>query len=214
MLLKKLRLPILLIAGILIVGTTGYHLIEGWSWLESIWMVVITVTTIGFGEVHTLSAAGRVFTLMLIVCGLSVVTYSATQLTRYVLEGEFRRDFRRRRWRHRMKRMTDHFVVAGYGRLGREVAAELIDNGQKVVVIEQNPVAEEQCEHAGIPAILGDASSDAVLGLAHIERARGIAVATRSNAVNVLVTLSARLLNPDLTIFCRVDDEETASKAL
>lgn len=194
-------------------GTVGYRLIEGWTWLESIWMVMITVTTIGYGEIHELSPEGRVFTLIFIMGGLSIGTYTAAQLTRYFLEGDMLRDLRTD-WRvRRMSRLDKHFIVAGFGRLGHEVTEGLLHAGRSVVVIDHDPAALGDARELGATWLEGDASDDNVLKEAGVERAAGLAVATSSDALNVLVTLSARQLNPQLVIYTRVDNSQTASKA-
>ncbi|MCO4744266.1 MAG: NAD-binding protein [Proteobacteria bacterium] len=202
---------------VLIYGTVGYHLVEGWSILDSFWMVFITVTTIGFGEVHPLSDAGRILTLTIIVAGFGVVSYSAGTITRFVAEGGLARELRRRSQEKLMRELYDHFIIVGFGRLGREVAQDLVHANQRVVVIDSEASRVENCEDLGVTAIHGDATHDAVLKMAGISRATGLAVATASNPVNILVTLSARQLatSPErrLTILTRVDEEEAARKA-
>jgi voltage-gated potassium channel len=210
----RFRLPLALFAATLVVGIVGYRLLEGWTWLESAWMVVITLTTIGFGEIHPLSDPGRVFTLALIVGGLSVASYTITEFTRYVVEGDMQRAIESRRWKRRMREMHDHYVVLGFGRLGREVAQELRHSSVPVVVVEHSTELVALSESKGFVTVHGDATSDDILRLARVEVAKGIAVATSSNATNVFLTLSARQLNPGALILTRVDDEETARKAL
>jgi voltage-gated potassium channel len=209
----RFRLPLALLAATVGTGVVGYRLIEGWTWLEAVWMVGITLTTIGFGEVHPLSPAGRVFTLVLIGGGISIVSYTFTEFARYVVEGELRRAIEARRWRAKMDRMQDHHVVIGFGRLGREVAQELRHSGVAVVVVENDPALVQTAESRGFVTVAGDATSDDTLRLARIELARGVAIATSSNATNVFLTLSVRQLNGKALILTRVDDDETANKA-
>jgi voltage-gated potassium channel len=202
-----------LFAAVVLVGVLGFHWIEGYTWLESIWMVVITLTTIGFGEIRPLSDAGRVFVLLLIGGGLSLFSYTLTQLTRYVLEGELQLDLDAQRRSRRMATMQGHFILAGFGRLGAEVAAELVHAGQTVLVIDSDPETAEAAARIGTTFLHGDAGRDAVLTEAHVESAAGLAAATGSNAINILITLSAHHLNPGLRIVTRVDGEEGARKA-
>jgi voltage-gated potassium channel len=209
----RLRFAALLSAAVVGAGVLGYRLIEGYTWLEAVWMVAITLTTIGYGEVRPLSDAGRVFTLGLLAGGIGVISFTFTQITRYVMDGGLRQDVTERRRRRQMSSMTDHYVVAGYGRLGAEVTAELLHSGRDVVVIDTDPDAVEQCEAAGVLGYVGDAASDELLREVGIERARGIAVASSSNAVNILVTLSARALSPTVRILTRIDSDEAARKA-
>jgi voltage-gated potassium channel len=204
---------VLLLLFTLVTGTLGYMMLEDWRFLDAFWMVVITLTTIGYGEIHPLSDPGRWFTLALIIGGLSAASYTLTQLTQFVIEGDFGRLIHQRRRERLMKAMTDHFIVAGYGRLGMEVAAELRHSGYDVVVIESDPARLARADEDGHVALLGDASEDDVLRLAGVDRAIGLAVATSSNAVNVFVTLSAHQLSPALRIITRVESDEAANKA-
>ena len=205
--------PLLLFALICAFGTIGYMIVEGWSWLESLWMVLITFTTIGYGEVKPLSDAGRVYTIVLIFGGISVFSYALTQVSFYMLEGGLRSDIKERKQRRLMAKLRDHFIVAGYGRLGSEVTEELLHHGCQVVVIDDQEEAQREAEGQGVSVITGDASRDEILIEAGVERARGLAVATSSNAVNILVTLSAHQLNPDLMILTRVEDQGSVAKA-
>lgn len=209
----RFRLPMVLFVLTVGVGVVGYRLLEGWTWLEAFWMVGITLTTIGYGEVHPLSDAGRWFTLGLILVGVSVASYTLGEFTRYVVDGELQRALDERRWRARMERMRDHHVVIGFGRLGREVAQELRHSGVPVVVVEHAPDLVAQAESRGFVTVRGDATLDDTLRVAQIDAARGVAIATSSNATNVFLTLSVRQLNPDALILTRVDDDETARKA-
>jgi len=194
-------------------GVTGFHVLEGWSWLDSAWMVLITLTTIGFGEVHPLTPVGRVFTMLLIVAGLGVGTYAMTGLTQQLIDGDIGRAMRARRRRRLMKRLDPHYIVVGYGRLGKTIVEQLRAMDSPVVVIERDGANAEAAERDGLIAITGDASDDNVLRQAGIERARGIAVAVSSAAEAVYVTMSARELRPDLDIVTRVSDPEHALKA-
>ena len=214
MIVYRLRFALLLLVATVVGGTVGFRWIEGWTWLESVWMVGITLTTIGFGEIHPLSDQGRVFTLGLILGGISIGSYTATEITRYVVEGDLQRDIEARRWRRLMDTMHDHHVVVGYGRLGREVALELRHAECRVVVVELDGDNAAAAERDGFVVVRGDGTSDDSLRSAGIERARGAAIATSSNASNVVITLSARQLNATLLILTRVDDDETARKAL
>lgn len=213
MLVYRLRFALLLVLLVNVGGIVGYRVIEGWSWLDSAWMVAITLTTIGYGEPYPLSDAGRWFTLGLIASGLSVFSYALSQVTRYVLEGGLRQDLRQRHRRQEMDKLDNHFIVVGFGRLGLEVAQDIRHAGQPLVIIESQPDAQAAAEALGFTCILGDASLDDVLESAHIGQARGLAVATGQDAVNILVTLSAHGLHPDLRILTRVSSEDAATKA-
>lgn len=211
-LLWRLRLPLAFLSASLALGTAGYVLIEGWTWLESFFMVVITFTTIGYGETRPLSDLGRVFTIFLIVTGLSVGTYTVGDVTRYVVDGGLTRDLEASRQRRRRMVLRDHYLVVGLGRLGQEVAQNLLREGHRVAVIDQRAEAVEACG-ADVVGIVGDATHDAVLLEAGVDRARGLAIALPSPADAVYTALTARQLNPALTIGVRIDDALQAPKA-
>jgi voltage-gated potassium channel len=209
----RLRAPLIALLGLLAVGTLGYRAVEGWSWLDSAWMVAITVTTIGFGEVHPLSSAGRAFTMVLIVAGVGVAGWAISDATGYALSGEARRDILARRLRRRVNALSGHFIVVGYGRTGREVAADLAHAGAQVVVIDPSATVCEAARAEGLLVVEGDGSRDAVLRAAGVERAQGLAATSASDAVNVFVALTARRLSQSLRILARLDDEENEDKA-
>jgi voltage-gated potassium channel len=198
---------------VIVVGVFGYMYIEGWSFVDALWMVVITLTTIGYGEAHPLSAAGRIFTIGLIVGGVSVGTYAMGSLTRALLEGELRDFFLIRRQRRLVEKLDQHYIVIGHGRLGRVVARELRESGAAVCVVEQEPELVRDLSRHGTPAIVGDGADDHVLREAGIERAKGVAVTTAPIAQAIFVTLSARQLNPTVPILTRVESDEEATKA-
>ena len=203
-----------LLLSVVATGTLGFVLIEGWSFVDALWMVVITLTTVGFGEVHPLSAQGRLFTMGLIVAGVSTGAYAMGSLTRMAVEGQLRAMLRDQRRRRQMKDLKDHFIVVGYGRLGQAIIQELLAAGVPVCVVELSPDKAAQAEALQrFPVIQGDGASDEILRWAGIERARGIAIAVDQSAQAVFVTLSARELNPNLTIVTRVDDVGVAQKA-
>ncbi len=213
MLFLELRWGLLGLFAVIGVGTLGYRLIEGWPWLDALWMVVITLTTIGYGETHPLSDAGRLFTMAVILGGLGTVTFTLGRVTKYVIDGGLVEDLRTRRTRQKMQDLRDHYIVVGLGRLGREVVAELAHSGNKVVGVDPDLASLDACAELAV-RIHGDGSDDAVLGNAAIERARGMAIATGSSATNVYVTLTARQLNPGLHILTRVEDETAGAKAI
>ncbi len=212
LLFRTLRWAIASSVMIIVGGTLGFRFIEGWRWVDSLWMTVITLTTIGYSEPNMLSDAGRWFTMGLIVAGLGLGTYTLGQVTKYVVEGEFRQDLRERRRRNLMRKLENHFIVVGLGRLGREVAEELHHRGHQVVAIEVEAETSDRLPFLDL-RLKGDGSSDEILNEAAINRARGIAAATGSDATNIFVTLSARQMNPRIHIITRVDDEASVQKA-
>lgn len=213
MLLERLRWSFAWLGAITFGGTVGYRVIEGWSWIDALWMVVITLTTIGYGEVHHLSDVGRVFTMGLVVVGIGFGTYTLGQVSTYLLDGEFITDLKQRRRKRIMGELNEHVIVVGHGRLGREVTAELLHHGRQVVVIESDHDAG--LYHGPEPTLLlqGDGSDEELLRRAAIDRAQAMAVATGSDATNILITLTARQENPKLHIVTRVDEMRSIDKA-
>lgn len=209
MLFDRLRYAVAGLALVLVGGVLGYRLIEGWSWLDAIWMVVITLSTVGYAEPLPLSPYGRIHTILLLLVGLGLVTYSLSEFARFIVDGGLVRALLERRRTKIMKNMSDHFIVVGYGRLGREACAEIAARGHRVVVIER-----EDIEEPDAVVVQGDGTSDDVLRTAGIARAKGLTACAGDTATNLFVTLSARQLSPELRIICRVADESSAQKAL
>lgn len=195
------------------VGTAGYCWIEGWGLLDSLYMVVITLATIGYGETHPLTQEGRLFTLFLVVAGVSVATYTVGTLTRMIVEGEVQVLLGKRRLMTRIRKLKDHYIICGFGRIGSLVADEFLRRPLPFVVIERNDqkVVGQPPEY---PIIQGDATEEKVLLEAGIERARGLVTVLHSDADNLFVTLTARELNPDLFIIARYEEPRSERKLL
>jgi len=191
------------------IGAIGFHQIEGWSWLDSIFMVVITFSSIGYEEVHPLSPHGREFTIVLIVAGAVVVALGIGTLTQALLEFELLRFFGRRRMERQISRLTGHYIICGAGRVGRNAARELAHRPVPFVIIET-----EQTQADTLPpewlVIIGDATQEQILQSARIEHAAGLVAATTTDAGNIFIVLNARSLNPTLKIIARASEEESA----
>lgn len=194
------------------VGTGGYMLLEGWSFTDALYMTVITLSTVGFREVQPVSFAGRIFTIGLIVAGVGTAIYVATSVGEYIISGHLRGVLRSQRMENRIKRLEDHYIVCGYGRVGQQVAEDLEERTKRCVVVDSDPELDEQLPR-GRFYVIGDASDDATLRRAGIERAGGLVAATGDDAQNVFITLTARVLQSDLVIVTRVTKPETAVKA-
>jgi len=204
------RVVVVLLAA-LVTGTVGYMQLEGWRLLDALYMTVITLSTVGFTEVHPLTDAGHVFTIALIVTGVSAAAYAVGAIGEYVIGGRLSDALRRQRMQRDIDRLTNHYIVCGYGRVGREVVDELAARQIHTVVIE--PSAEAiPADGSGTLRILGDATDDDLLRAAGIERAAGLVAAAGDDAINIVVTLSARALNPDLTIVARAIQPEAEDK--
>ena len=200
------------IGGVLVVGTVGYMLIQGWSLLDSLYMTVITIFTVGFNEVHPLSTAGHVFTILLILGGVGTILYGLGAMFEFVVSGQLSGAYRRRAVKRQVERLRSHYVICGFGRVGESVAAQFRSHGADFVVIDNEPSAISRADEAGYLSVKGDAAEDEVLEAAGIREAKGLVTAVGSDAGNIFVTLSARVLNPALLIVARAISDETATK--
>ena len=198
---------------LVLVGTGGYMLLEGWDWLDALYMTVITFTTVGFHEVHPLSTAGRVFTIFMAIGGVAAMLYFLTELMRRIVEEEVFYGFvRRRRMRGTLSRMRHHYLLCGFGRVGREVARAFAAEGAEFIVIDASLDVIEEVRELGYLCIQGNAAEDDVLRAAGVEHARGLVAATGNDSDNVYITLSARGLNDELLVVARTADIANAEK--
>ena len=211
--LHNLRLIIIALALVILAGTAGFHFIEGWSWFDGLYMVVTTLTTIGYQETHPLSHAGRVFNLCVIVMGVSLVFLGIGALTQALLEFELRSFFGRRKMEREIDRLTGHYIICGAGRVGRSAARELARRPVPFVVIDHNEAKAARYAQDWL-LLLGDATKEQTLREAHIERARGLVAATTTDATNLYIILTARELNPKLKIIARASEEDAEKHLL
>jgi voltage-gated potassium channel len=203
--LRNLRNVLLALGALIVVGTLGYHFIEGWPLFDALYMVIITLTTVGYKEVHDLSTAGRVFNLFVILTGVAVAFLGIGFLTQALLEFELGRFVGRRRMEREIGRLSDHYIICGAGRVGRSVARELSARPAPFVIIENNQAKADRC--GDWPVLLGDATQDEMLRQARVEHARGLVAAATSDATNIFIVLTARSLNPKLKIIARASEE-------
>jgi voltage-gated potassium channel len=197
---------------VLVIGTVGYSPIEGWGVLDSVYMTVTTIFTVGFGEVHPLSRAGLIFTLVLIVLGVGTILYGIGVMVEFVVGGQLSGVFRRRVVRRQVGRLDGHYIICGYGRVGEAVTRQFAAHKVDFVVVDNDQESIDRAESDGFLTVKGDAASDEVLQEAGIERAKGLVSAVGSDAGNIFVVLSARVLNPGLLIVARAGSEDTVSK--
>src|SRR5919199_1274818 len=209
---RRIRSALLALGAIMVAGVLGYMVFEGWSFIDALYMTVITLTTVGYREVHALDTSGKLWTMALLITGVGTLFYVAVSSVELVVEGTIRGYFGRRRMEAAINKLQGHYILCGYGRVGRQVAREFATDGVPFVIVEQDPAIVEECVEEGYLALLGEASDDAVLEEAGIERARGLIAAVDSDADNVFVVLSARKLNPKLHIVARASSDESAAK--
>jgi voltage-gated potassium channel len=200
---KDLKISLFILLVLVSLGTLGYMSIERWRFLDAFYMTVITLATIGFEEVHPLSDAGRVFTILLIVVGVSVLGYTVGKLAQIMFEGEFQRFLGRKKVEKTIEELRDHYIVCGYGRIGSLICREFAAKPIPFVVVENSPEVIEKLKEDNVPFLRGNATEDETLLKAGIKRAKGLVSVVTSDTENVYITLTARGLNPDLFILAR-----------
>lgn len=201
--LSGVKLGLVAIGLLLVGGTAGYMLVEGWELGESLYMVIVTLSTVGFREVRPLSPAGRVLTSVLILTGVATFAYVAASFARLIVEGELQRVVGRRRMKREIDQLRDHYILCGYGRVGREVCRNLQADGVSLVVVDRDEEALAELTDMSVPFVIGDAADEDVLEQAGLSRARGLVLTLSSEADNVYVTLIARELRDDLLVIAR-----------
>jgi voltage-gated potassium channel len=210
----RLLLPLLVLAALLATGTLGYRVVGGWDWMDSLYMTVITITTVGFHEVQPLGPGGRLFTMALALGGVFTAFYAAAEFIRALVSGEIRTVLGRQRMEHQLANLSGHMVVCGFGRMGRLVCDEFSSAAMPFVVIDRESRALESFSQPHGIALVGDATADDVLRRAGVDRARALVSAAASDADNLYITMSARFLSERLFIVARAESEGAERKLL
>lgn len=199
---------------LLIVGSLGFVWLEGWSFFDALYMTVTTLTTVGYGEIHPLSHLGRLYNMALILAGMGLLFYIVGSLARVVVEGELQTVMGRRKLAKDIKKLKNHYIICGFGRIGEIIALQLTARGLSLVVIDKSPDHTPRLEELGYFYLVGDATRDEVLLEAGIERAKGLVAVVASDADNVYIVLTARSLNPKLHIVARGEEPGSEQKLL
>ncbi len=210
--LRRFRLPAALLAVVILYGIVGYTLIEGWNLLDAFYMTIITISTVGYSELHPLSTTGRLFTSTLIVVGVGTMLYGFGVFAETLTDNTFVVYRRERQLERALNQLRDHFIICGYGRIGTQIVAELEEHEVAYAVIDQTEEALVRLRNEDRLHVEGDASSEEVLKLAGIERARGLISAVDSDERAVYITLAARALNPELYILSRAGRPESVRR--
>lgn len=202
-----IKIGIGVIISLIVFGTLGYHLIEGWEIIDSLYMTIITITTVGFKEVEPLSTGGKIFTMVLIVTSLSSLIYVGTSIARFVFDGDLANYIKTYRVDKKIEKLKNHVIIVGYGRNGEQAAVELAEHGVDFVIIDRrdNVIARIR-EDRELLYIKGDATHEEVLEQAGIYEARALIATTPNDADNVFVVLTARSMNPGLTVISRASE--------
>ncbi|WP_028582346.1 potassium channel family protein [Desulfogranum japonicum] len=201
--MRKVTVISLLFILLLLGGTVGYMFLENTGFWEGMYLTIITVFTVGYGDIVPIHAGGKVFTVFLVITSVSFVMYTFSKITETMIEGELRGIFRRRKMTHQVSRLRDHYIVCGFGRIGREICKILEEHNREFVVIEKEEEVIHDIEASGYLAYQGEASDDDVLLAAGIKRARGLVSVVSTDADNLYITLTARGINPNLYIMTR-----------
>jgi voltage-gated potassium channel len=205
--LRRLAIAVVGLSAITAIGTVGYTLVEGMDWLDAAYMTVITMSTVGYGEVQPLSTEGRLFTIVLILCSVGFALYFLTVMSETLIEGRLRELIRGTHMERKIHELRDHVIICGFGRFGRVIVDELIQHGVAVLVIDRDPGKAVELERRGIPMLIGSAVDDEVLDHAELKHARAIVAATPSDADNAFIALSAREYSQTLRIHARGESD-------
>ena len=206
---RHLILSILLMVLILLFGTVGYMLLEGWRMIDALYMTIITLTTVGYTEINPLSEEGRMFTILLITLGVGFFLYVAGAVVQFMVEGQIRILFGRKRLDRHIGQLKDHYIVCGYGRIGRVLARKLVQKPVDLVVIEKDRDLVPKMESDRVLYVSGSATEEMNLIKAGIHKAKGLVAVLATDTDNVFLVLTARQLNPDLFIMGRATQEES-----
>ncbi|MBF0506578.1 MAG: NAD-binding protein [Nitrospirae bacterium] len=212
MMRERLKTIMLVLLIVFFTGVSGYQLIEGWSTFDSLYMTVITLASVGLSEVHPLSAKGRIFNMVFILLGTGVLVCGVSTITAFIVEGEFTDVFRRKKMQNKINRLNGHYIVCGADQTGRYVIEELVKTKRDFVVIEKDIEKIEELELREILVVEGDATHNAILHTAGIEKAKGLIAALHSDADNILVVLTAKHLNACLRVISKAVEEESEQK--
>jgi voltage-gated potassium channel len=208
--LISVALSLVLIGG----GSVGYMLIEKWSLMDAFYMTIITLATVGYGEVHTVSFEGRLFTVFLILLGVGFFLYVAGNIIQFFVEGSIRSVLGRRKLDTQIKKLKGHYIICGYGRIGRVLARFLVEKYLDVVVIERSQKRVQTMDEDGILYLVGESTDEAVLKRAGVHVARGLITAVATDADNVFLVLIAKQLNPELFVVARASQNATKKTLL
>ncbi|WP_243472590.1 potassium channel family protein [Winogradskyella sp. MH6] len=209
---SKIYTAFVLLFVLICIGIIGYRTISGLSWINAVYMTVITITTVGFGEVQPLGVPAKIFTIFLILASVVIVGYAISIITEYILSRNNFEDIKQRKMQKQIEAMSGHIIICGFGRNGKQAAKKLQDYGKPYVIIERDKDIIEKLQEDGVPYVFGNANEDETLIQAGIERASTLITALPSDADNLFVVLSARQINKDLCIISRASQETSYNK--
>ncbi len=209
---KELLAGAIALGGVFIIGTLWYWLVEGWTWEDAAYMTVITLATVGFGEINPLGNRGRLFTISLILMGVITIGYIVNRFTEAIIQGYFQEGIRLRQQRRAMESLSGHYIICGCGRIGQQVASEFAAEEVLFVTVDLDIASIQAAQQLGYIAVQGDATLDETLHKVGIERAVGLVAALPSDAENLYTVLSAKTLNPNIRAIARASNREALQK--
>lgn len=212
--LKKLKTAFLILLSITIIGTLGFHDIEGWGWIESLYTTITTMSTVGYGDFYPKTDTGRIFTVLLIIFGVGTMLYTIGLMAESMVEGKIRTIMGWGKMDKAIKKMSGHYIICGCGRIGYLICKELAQDKMDFVVVESDPGIIQRIDEEGFVYIKGDATNEKTLLGAGIKRARGVVCVLGTDADNLYVILTAKDLNPDAYILSRSEDENSEHRLL
>ncbi len=208
---RSLLYGVLGVVCLVLIGTAGYSLLEDVSLFNALWMTMITVLTVGYGDIIPVTAAGKVFTMLIIPVSIGLVTYTLGSLVVIMIEGVFSETVRRKRMEREIGKLKDHIIICGYGRVGEQVAAQLKSEAVRAVIIDKSGQSSDDLSHEML-FIEGDATEDETLIAAGIERAAGLVATLPDDADNVFISLTAKGINPNIQVVARAEKIESEAK--
>ncbi|WP_179338280.1 potassium channel family protein [Winogradskyella ludwigii] len=209
---SKIYTAVMMLVFLLCIGVLGYRFISGYLWLDALYMTVITVTTVGFAEVNPLDTQSKIFTIFLILASVVIVGYAISIITEFILSRNNIEDIKQRKMQKKIDAMTNHIIICGYGRNGKQAAKKLSDYGKPFVIVERNKEVIEKFQDDNIIFIEGNANEDEILFAAGIEKASTLICALPNDADNLFIVLSARQINSQLSIISRASEETSYNK--
>lgn len=212
MILKRLYVAFLLLILVFLFGISGYMLIERWHFLDSLYMTVITIASVGYMEVNPLSMHGRVFTIFLIIFGAGVLMFGISTFTAFVVEGELNELLRRKKMEKQISKLKGHYIVCGVGRIGKHIINELYNTKREFVAIDKDETVCKELAQKEMPYVQGDATSSAILKVANAEQAKGLFCALSADAENLLLILTAKGISPHLKVISKAEVDESREK--